>query len=184
MAVALAVKKWTLSELHRLPDDGNKYELVKGELFVTPAPTPEHEEIAARLTRVLEPYVVAHRLGFIYHPRNVVRYRGSEVEPDLVVRAPHPDPKRGWTRAPIPLLVVEIHSPYTGRRDREEKRDLYARAGVEEYWMIDPEERTLTSVRTGHATLTVAAEMRWWPTGAVAPLLFDVATVFPMGESS
>ena len=48
-------KVWTLEELHSLPDDGNKYELIRGELFVTPAPTNDHETISARLTRLLDP---------------------------------------------------------------------------------------------------------------------------------
>src|SRR5262249_16044903 len=53
MAVSIRVRKWTLRELHRLPEDSNKYELVRGELFVTPPPTDEHETIAAKLTMIL-----------------------------------------------------------------------------------------------------------------------------------
>ena len=62
MHMATATKRWTLEELHSLPDDGNKYELVRGELFVTPPPTDGHETIAARLTEILAPYVREHRL--------------------------------------------------------------------------------------------------------------------------
>src|SRR5688500_9475932 len=57
MAVALKVRKWTLAEMHRLPEDGNKYELVRGELFVTPPAGEVHETIAARLSAILVPYV-------------------------------------------------------------------------------------------------------------------------------
>src|SRR5215470_17543781 len=78
MHMAAAIKHWTLDELHRLPDDGNKYELVRGELFVTPAPSVGHETILARLSRALEPYVAQHGLGFVFHPRAVVRAEGSE----------------------------------------------------------------------------------------------------------
>jgi len=67
------LKVWTLKELHSLPDDGNKYELVRGELLVTPPPPDEHETIAARLTRLLDPFVAANELGFIYRPRAVVQ---------------------------------------------------------------------------------------------------------------
>ncbi|HEY2165322.1 MAG TPA: Uma2 family endonuclease, partial [Gemmatimonadaceae bacterium] len=90
MEMATKLKRWTLDEVHSLPDDGNKYELVRGELFVTPPPSDDHETILARLTGVLSPYVEAHRLGLVYHPRAVMRYRGSEVEPDLMVRQPSP----------------------------------------------------------------------------------------------
>ncbi len=74
-----AIKRWTLEEVHSLPDDGNKYELVRGELFVTPPPSVTHEEILSRLTSVLAPYVEANGLGAVYHPRAVVRFEGSEV---------------------------------------------------------------------------------------------------------
>src|SRR5919198_1343974 len=83
MHMAQQVKKWTLRELHRLPDDGNKYELVRGELFVTPPPSDEHEELLAILHRLLDGYVARHGLGRVYRPRAVLRFQGSEVEPDL-----------------------------------------------------------------------------------------------------
>ena len=91
MAVRMleATRPWTLKELHRLPDDGNKYELVRGELFVTPPPSTGHEDVLARLSRILDPYVAEQGLGYAYHPRSVMQFEGSEVEPDLMVRAPH-----------------------------------------------------------------------------------------------
>jgi Uma2 family endonuclease len=178
MAVALAVKKWTLAELHRLPDDGNKYELIYGELFVTPAPSYDHETILAKLSRILDPYVAANGLGFVYHPRAVVQRKKSEVEPDLQVSRPHPGPRRTWRTAPVPMLVVEVHSPYTRRRDVEHKRRYYRDIGVAEYWMIDPEERTLTVVREGSAEATTHDRVTWYPSGASAPLTFEIADLF------
>src|SRR5262245_55479237 len=83
-----ATKPWTIEEPHRLPDDGNKYELVRGELFVTPPPSVDHEEVLARLAKILMAFVEKHGLGNVYHPRSVVRFEGSEVEPDLMVRQP------------------------------------------------------------------------------------------------
>jgi Uma2 family endonuclease len=180
VAVAVAVRKWTLAEVHRLPDDGNKYELVRGELFVTPPPTYEHETILAKLTRILCPYVKEQGLGHVYHPRSVMRFEGSEVEPDLMVRKPHPDRRgndRDWNRAPVPDLVVEVLSPYTQRRDFQEKRDLYLDAGVPEYWIVDPESRSITVIsRKGAAC--VADHLTWTPGGSAAPLTFDVVEVF------
>jgi Uma2 family endonuclease len=76
MAVATVVKKWTLEEVHRLPDDGNKYELVRGELFVTPPPGERHETILAQLTAILVPYVHEHGLGC-----GGQRARGVRVRP-------------------------------------------------------------------------------------------------------
>jgi len=109
MGVAIAQKRWTLRELHSLPDDGNKYELVRGDLFVTPPPTNEHETIVALLTRMLDPFVQRNGLGLIYRPKAVFRYRGSEVEPDLMVRGRAPEPiGNDWASAPTPVLVVEV----------------------------------------------------------------------------
>ncbi|MEO7359410.1 MAG: Uma2 family endonuclease, partial [Gemmatimonadaceae bacterium] len=68
--MATETKQWTLAELRSLPDDGNRYELVRGALFVTPAPSNPHERIAARLTRILDPYAAKHGLGDVYRPRS------------------------------------------------------------------------------------------------------------------
>ena len=63
MAMSLPAKAWTLEELHRLPDDGNKYEVIRGDLFVTPPPSADHEEMLARLSAILTGYVEKHGLG-------------------------------------------------------------------------------------------------------------------------
>src|SRR3954462_12828217 len=84
VAMSMPAKAWTLEELHRLPDDGNRYELIRGELFVTPPPSVDHEEVLARLHTVLAVYVEKHGVGRVYRPRAVIRFEGSEAEPDLM----------------------------------------------------------------------------------------------------
>jgi Uma2 family endonuclease len=170
--------RWTLAELHRLPDDGNKYELVRGDLFVTPPPSPEHEEIASILARVLHRYVETHALGRVYHPRSVIRVLRSEVEPDLMVRPRVPRPPRSWSRAPLPILVVEILSDGTRRRDRIQKRSLYLDAGIPEYWLVDGEERTIRVATDRGEDLVCDDELRWQPAGAAEPLIIDVRALF------
>ena len=176
--MATAIKRWTLEELHSLPEDGNRYELIDGELFVTPPPTDEHETIAARLSRILDPYVARNGLGFVYRPRAVVRTAGSEVEPDLMVRQPQNDRRAKWDDAPIPVLVVEISSPYTRRRDHVQKRDHYMKVGVPEYWIVDPEEQAIAQIRPGEPDLVNATQIVWSPEGASEPLYVDVMEVF------
>ena len=97
MHMVSPIRRWTIEDLHSLPDDGNKYELIRGQLFVTPPPTDAHETIAARLHRLLDPYVAANGLGLIYRPRAVVRIADdTEVEPDLMVRQPQNSPQASW----------------------------------------------------------------------------------------
>ena len=178
MSMVTSRKVWTLEEVHSLPDDGNKYELVRGELFVTPPPTDDHETILARLSRLLEPFVAANDLGFVYHPRAVLRYQGSEVEPDLMVRQPQPAPGRDWDVAPIPSLVVEVLSGSTRRRDRGEKKDLYMDAGVAEYWIMDPERRTVTVVRPGEPDRLERERVIWEPVAGSSSIAIPLADVF------
>jgi len=179
MVMATETKHWTLAELDRLPNDGNKYELVRGELFVTPAPSPLHETIGARLSALLTPYVIKERLGYVYHPRAVVMFDGSQAEPDMMVRQPdaeedHPT----WETAPTPLLVLEIASRTTRRRDRNEKRTFYREASVPEYWIVDGADRTITIVKPMSADEVIRDTMCWHPMGASEPLCFDMSEVF------
>lgn len=176
MHMATKLKHWTLEELHSLPEDGNKYELIRGELFVTPPPTDEHETILARLTRVLDRFVDAHHLGHVYHPRAVFRLEGSEVEPDLMVRQEATGLGNAWEKAPLPLLIVEVFSPTTRRRDQVQKHDFYMDAGIPEYWMIDPEQRVVSVVRAGGERNTVSDTLLWR-----VPNVSEALTI-PLGE--
>jgi Uma2 family endonuclease len=173
-----ATKVWTLEELHSLPDDGNKYELIHGELFVTPPPTDPHETIAARLTRLLDPYVVEQKLGYVYRPRAVLRFEDSEVEPDLMVRQPNERAGAKWEEAPIPTLIVEIGSPSTWRRDRTHKRNFYIEADVEEYWIVDPDQRAITSIRDRRADVVMTETLHWRPNGSTRAFEASVTEVF------
>jgi Uma2 family endonuclease len=178
MHMATKRKIWTLEEVHSLPEDGNKYELVRGELLVTPPPEYEHENILARLDRRLVPYVAANDLGFVYHPRSVVRFQGSEVEPDLMVRPPHPRPAASWDAAPVPTLVVEVVSRSTRRRDHEQKKSLYMEAGVGAYWIVDGERRTVTVVRRGEADRVERERVSWAPSGVSGALMIPLSEIF------
>lgn len=175
---ATQLKRWTLEEVHSLPDDGNKYELVHGDLFVTPPPNEDHETILSRLTRVLDPYVAAHGLGMVYHPRSVMRFEGSEVEPDLMVRQPRIVTEKDWDDTPTPILIVEVLSASTRRRDHLQKRELYLDGGVAEYWIVDPEARNVRVVRAGQKDAVVTGVLRLDAPGAAAPLVLDLLALF------
>jgi Uma2 family endonuclease len=170
---------WTVAQRDRLPDDGNKYEVVGGELFVTPMPSWRHQWIAHDLVELLAPYVREHRLGSAFDLiTDVIGSDKDVVVPDVVVYpfTRENSPVRAID-APRPILVAEIRSPTTWRRDVGPKRDLYVALGVPEYWIVDPDERAVTVVRFGHADERVTDILRWHPTGASRALEIDVATL-------
>lgn len=178
MSMPDATGAWTLQELHRLPDDGNKYELVRGELFVTPPPSVRHESLLAVLSARLTGYVTAHRIGRVYHPRSVVRAQESELEPDLMVRPlMEPQPQR-WEELPLPILVVEVLSGTTRRRDHLQKRDFYMDAGIPEYWIVDGEHRAIRVVRPATHDSVARDVLTWAPEGTREPLVIDLRAYF------
>lgn len=178
MLTSPATSTWTLNELDRLPDDGNKYELIDGELFVTPAPSPAHEQLASVLHDILGPFVRAEGLGSIHRPRAVVRASGSEVEPDLMVRPATPRLPETWEQMPVPSLVVEILSRTTRQRDQQQKLGFYLRLGVAEYWMVDRWSRRIRRVRRDAPDLITDSVLEWRPDGAREALRIDVPTYF------
>ena len=179
MLMAPATEAWTLDQVHRLPDDGNRYELLDGELFVTPPPSPSHELLASRLRSILEPYVRQHHLGDLFGPRAVVRLLGAEVEPDLMIRTSVTAAPDSWDDMPVPLLVVEVLSRTTSRRDLVQKRSYYRRIGVADYWIVDGVTRTIRTVTaTGEYDAVTGTELVWQPRGAAEALIVDVAAYF------
>lgn len=176
MAMA-ETKVWTLEELHSLPDDNNRYELLHGELFVTPAPSFDHETIIARLHALLVPFVVANNLGYVYSGNSVITRDESELIPDLLVRQPAP-PKTPWKSAPLPILVVEVISRTTRRRDYEFKRPFYAdEARVPEYWIVDGERRSITVVRPDLPAHVTTDRFTWHPQETSASLEISLVDV-------
>jgi Uma2 family endonuclease len=181
--MATTIKRWTLEEVHSLPDDGNKYELLRGDLLVTPPPSVGHEEIAAVLAEILHAYVAAHGLGRVYHPRAVIRALESEVEPDLMVRRVQAPGGRDWADAPHPELVVEIVSGSTRRRDYGKKRQLYLDLEIPEYWIVDGEDRSVRVVRPGSDDQIVRDVLRWTP-AATEALVIDLPKLFRAGGAT
>ena len=177
VGMATETRPWTLEDLHRLPDDGNKYELVYGELFVTPPPSPSHEEIDAILLRLLIPYVERWKLGRVYTARAVIRAVESEVEPDLMVRPVGPS-MEDWTMLPLPIFIIETSSRSTRRRDLGKKRELYLDLGVPDYWVVDRESRSIQIVRTAVDDVVEHERAVWHPLAADEPLLVDVHELF------
>jgi Uma2 family endonuclease len=136
----------TYDDLLEMPDDGNRREVLGGELLVNPAPRRDHQMISANLDWILQRFLRSSEAGRIFtHPVDLYLGRHDIVQPDLVVirnaRLGIYRPE-GIIDAP-PDIVVEILSPSTRGIDLVRKMALYARSGVPEYWIADPERRTL-----------------------------------------
>ena len=130
------------------------------------------------LARILDRYVEARRFGRVHRPRAVLRALASEVEPDLMVRPSVANANIDWGDAPLPILVVEIISNSTRRRDLMQKREFYLDVGVPEYWVVDGGVRTIRVVRPGQADVVAAETLEWAPAGARQPLVIDLQTFF------
>lgn len=176
-----ASRRWTVDEVRALPDDGNRYEVVDGELLVTPAPTWSHQRVVGALYRILYPYVLANRLGeVIFSPADVRLGRDTMVQPDLFVTTSDARTAAGdWSELGPLRLVIEIVSPSSAHRDRFTKRLLYQRARIPEYWIVDPDARLVERWRPEDERAEVLFErMEWQPEPAVAPLVVDLAALF------
>ena len=130
-----------------IPPDRNRYEILEGELYVTPAPSPLHQRVSKRLQRQLEAYFEAGGLGEVFNaPIDLILTHHDVVQPDLVVVAePRQVSARGIEGAP--LLVVEVLSPSTRTQDRTVKARRYAALGIPHYWIVDPEARRIECYR-------------------------------------
>jgi Uma2 family endonuclease len=172
---------WTYAEYARLPDDGNRYEVIDGEVCVTPAPSPRHQRIAAKLFRRLDDYLREHRLGEVFWDVDLLFATGQFLRPDLVVvgaDALHAVTDRGVEE--VPLLVVEVLSPHSQRIDRVKKPPRYRTLGVPWYWVVDPETRALElhALAEGDAVHVERERVVWQPVAAQPALVFAVAELF------
>jgi len=147
-AAMLISTKFTHADLLEAPDDGKRREIVEGELFVTPSPNLDHQRISRRIELALANYLEANPVGEIFDaPMDVILSDFDVLEPDLlVVLNEHRDILKTWVEG-TPDLVIEILSPTTSKRDRGVKLKAYARHGVTEYWIVDPDERTIEVYR-------------------------------------
>jgi len=172
---------WTYDEYARLPDDGNRYEVIDGEVLVTPAPSTTHQHIAGTLYIRLRRFVEEHDLGVVLPDVDLLFVEGQFLRPDLLFV---PDAARdGITSRGVhktPGLVVEVLSPSSGSIDRVKKPGRYRDFGVPEYWVVDPEARAVWVWRFAGAAEPERVEGRlsWKPEGAGAALVLEMEELF------
>ena len=137
--------KLTYQDYLNTPDD-ERYELIDGELIMSPSPREAHQDAAIEIGSILHIFVKRHNLGRVYSaPFDVALSDTDVVQPDLLfvsrerLRIITEDNIQG-----APNLVIEILSPSTSARDKGYKRDLYAKHGVKEYWQVDTDAKLIT----------------------------------------
>jgi Uma2 family endonuclease len=174
-------KRWTYEEYYRLDDD-RRYEIIDGALREAPAPDTWHQDSSRKLFRLIDHFVAAHKLGEVFYaPIDVVLDRENTVQPDLVfVSRARVSIIQRRAIFGVPDLLIELVSPSSVRRDRYDKKALYARFGVKEYWIGDPANKSLEilTLKSGQYELHCAAEEKGRLTSLLlAGLEFDVSAI-------
>ena len=172
----------TYEDYAAIPNDGNRYEILDGELFVTPAPVPRHQRVLLNLFRIVDTHVRQHRLGeVLIAPIDLILAPTTVAQPDLLfIRAGREAIVTERAVEASPDLVVEVLSPSSIRQDRTIKAGLYARFAIPSYWILDPRERVFEAYvldgetydlsHRAHDNAIVSAD----PFGNLAILLADV----------
>jgi Uma2 family endonuclease len=181
---AFEYQPWTRAEVVALIDanplHSPRYELVDGELLVTPSPVGIHQRAVSELHLALGPYLKRTHVGVVFtSPFDVELERGTLTQPDMFV-VPPDESRRLVTEMPAKslLLAVEVVSPSSNRYDRGRKRALYQRT-VPEYWLVDLDARIVERWRTGDEEPQVVRSMlEWQPAGAHMPFTLDLGDLF------
>jgi len=155
--VAKITPLMTVADLDVTPDDGNRYEVIEGELFVSCAPGISHQRIVHNLQMVLGSYLVHNPIGIVIPGPGVIFSDLSGVIPDVVFvgKARQPEIAAGERVTGAPDLVIEVLSPgaENAQRDRVVKLQLYGKYGVPEYWIVDPGQRAVEVYRQQQGSL-------------------------------
>jgi Uma2 family endonuclease len=172
---------YTVDHLRKMPDDGNRYEIIDGELLMTPAPRVGHQRAIVELVKILGPYADSLGITLLVAPTDVRVSRTSQVEPDLFVLDDSVaiDHRASFVRMRGLVLAIEVLSPSTASIDRGKKRALYLGHGVVEYWIVDIENCAVSVWSQGRSDArTETLVLRWQPSTDHDALTIDLVTMF------
>jgi Uma2 family endonuclease len=179
-----ATKRWTADEVRAMQDASRawpRYELIDGELLVTPAPSWNHQEAVMLLLRLLADYLDRQPVGrVVISPADIALEPGSVLQPDVfVVPARDVRPRGSWRDVRSLLLAAEVLSPSSGRADRVTKRRFFQRQGVPEYWIVDVDSGVVERWRVGDERPELPDErLAWQPEGAAEPFVLELVPFF------
>ena len=172
--------QWTAEMVRALPDDGKRYELVSGELLVTPSPALPHQAAIAALFRRVDQFVRGGRIGWLHlAPADISLGEDEVLQPDLFVVPRSDKAPRHWSDVRSLLLVIEVLSPGTARYDRLTKRRRYQHARVPEYWIVDLDARVIERWRPDDERPEILSEtLEWKPDPAGEALVIELPELF------
>lgn len=174
----------TYDDFVKLPDDGKRYEIIDGELYVNAAPVPRHQDIVGNIYFALRIWFKANGGKVFVAPLDVVFDEYNVVEPDVIAINPARMAILGEKNLQgAPNLLVEVLSHGSRRNDEIRKRKLYEQRGVDEYWIVDPEIELVKIYRRTAVAFEAVAEINTEDGGTITtPLLpgfqLDVRDVF------
>lgn len=176
----MALPYYTAEMVRAMPEDGNRYEVVHGELFVSPSPARPHQRVVTDFIILVALYCRRHGLGeALVSPADISWSPDTLVQPDVFVIAPSESGGADWTTVRTLRLVVEVLSPSTSRNDRFAKRKLYQAQGVETLWLVDIERRIVEVWHPGAMFPLVETErVAWRPPEAAEPLVIELDRLF------
>ncbi|MEO8623497.1 MAG: Uma2 family endonuclease [bacterium] len=185
MAMPAIKRRWTTADVRALTSEDRawpRYELIDGELLVTPAPRSIHQFACMELAFLLKVYLDAEPVGVVLlSPSDLELLPGSITQPDVFV-IPVDTTIAGdgleWPDVKALLLAVEVLSPSSLRTDRVTKRDFYLENGVEEYWIVDLEARVFERWRPAQETPDVLRDRVDWAPRERQPLVIDLPRYF------
>ncbi|MBA3560452.1 MAG: Uma2 family endonuclease [Gemmatimonadaceae bacterium] len=181
MRMQPALEFYTADMVRALPEDGNRYETVHGELLVTPSPRALHQEVLFRLAHALQCYLdeqpgVAH---IFLSPADISWGPDILVQPDVFVVPVEQASTLDWKQVTTLLLAIEVLSPSSVRYDRFTKRRLYQEVGVATYWVVDADELTVEVwTPDAHFPAIERTRITWNPAKASAPFSIELAELF------
>jgi Uma2 family endonuclease len=181
MGMPVPKVRYTVDDLDAMPEDGNRYEIINGKLFVTPAPRLWHQFALLELVERLGPFAKALDLRLLVAPTDVRSSDTTQVEPDLFVfpRLADIDGTTRWVAMHRLLLAVEILSRSTAKVDRGPKRELYLDHGIAEYWIVDVDARVVAIYTPDNPEPRVhGASMFWQPLQDRDGLFIDLVEYF------
>ncbi len=180
MGMPDTARRYTVDEVLAFPSDGNRYELVHGELLVTPAPRLRHQDVVGELYFRLRTYLEDRdEVRVFFSPADIRWADDVLVQPDMFVVPASETTAQDWSSIQTLLLAVEVVSPSSARYDRIIKRRLYQDHGVATYWIVDPDAQVVEVWRPEDERPEIVTDVLRWQVGTEAEELeIELAEVF------